>query len=273
MSLPADAMEMLRTTSRTFYIPISRLPSPLLRSVGAAYLCFRAIDEIEDHEDLSTDIKLEQLKQIGRHLQQLCERKVAAEFPKCHPELPEVTQRLPDWLSLVPTDLFSLVAESVGSMADAMAEWVKSGWKIQSENDLERYTDDVAGAVGVLLCQLWQAHDGTLPDPVGASALGRGLQAVNILNNRDTDLSRNVNFFPDGWQKQDMRLYAVTQLNVGAEYVNRLPNGPAKTFSQLPLSLAFATIDSLVRRNQSLSREEVVNLCGDSGQSGSDSGR
>ena len=40
---------MLEETSRTFYIPISRLPGGLQQAVGSAYLCLRAIDEIEDH--------------------------------------------------------------------------------------------------------------------------------------------------------------------------------------------------------------------------------
>jgi hypothetical protein len=52
MNLCGDALEVLKATSRTFYVPISRLPSGLQEAVSSAYLCMRAIDEIEDHPNL-----------------------------------------------------------------------------------------------------------------------------------------------------------------------------------------------------------------------------
>ena len=45
-------MRILKETSRTFYIPVARLPERLQETVAAAYLCMRAIDEIEDNDDL-----------------------------------------------------------------------------------------------------------------------------------------------------------------------------------------------------------------------------
>ena len=44
-----DALTVLKETSRTFYIPITKLPSGVQEAVASAYLCLRAIDEIEDH--------------------------------------------------------------------------------------------------------------------------------------------------------------------------------------------------------------------------------
>src|SRR5690625_7995973 len=52
-----EANQMLKETSRTFYIPITLLGSTLRKTVGSAYLCMRAIDEIEDHETLDPVIK------------------------------------------------------------------------------------------------------------------------------------------------------------------------------------------------------------------------
>lgn len=48
----------------------------------------------------------------------------------------------------------------------------------------------------------------TQTDPNLAVAFGRGLQAVNIIRNRNEDLSRGVDFFPDGWKLKEMFLYA-----------------------------------------------------------------
>ena len=46
MDLRREALEVLKETSRTFYIPISGLPPGLQEAVASAYLCMRAIDEI-----------------------------------------------------------------------------------------------------------------------------------------------------------------------------------------------------------------------------------
>lgn len=43
-----DALSLLKETSRTFYIPISRLPPDLRSAVASGYLCMRAIDAVED---------------------------------------------------------------------------------------------------------------------------------------------------------------------------------------------------------------------------------
>ena len=65
MSVYEKVMEMLRTTSRTFFIPIRRLPAGLQEAVASAYLCMRAIDEIEDHAQLERRVKIRQLRTIS----------------------------------------------------------------------------------------------------------------------------------------------------------------------------------------------------------------
>ena len=70
-------------------------------------------------------------------------------------------------------------------------------WRIESQDDLDRYTHSVAGSVGLLLSDLWAWHDGTRTDRGDAVAYGRGLQTVNIIRNRDEDLGRGADFFPN----------------------------------------------------------------------------
>src|SRR5690625_6638433 len=60
-------MQVLKETSRTYYIPITLLKRDLRLTVGSAYLCMRAIDEIEDHETMDSGVKetlLRKIKQI-----------------------------------------------------------------------------------------------------------------------------------------------------------------------------------------------------------------
>src|SRR5699024_4394333 len=63
-----DAIRVLKETSRTFYIPITFLEKELKHSVACAYLVMRAIDEIEDHEEINNDLKHSLLMQISELL-------------------------------------------------------------------------------------------------------------------------------------------------------------------------------------------------------------
>ncbi len=69
MSVSEDALDMLKKTSRTFFIPISRLPAELQDAVMSGYLCLRAIDEVEDHPRLDNHTKAMLLRSISQTLQ------------------------------------------------------------------------------------------------------------------------------------------------------------------------------------------------------------
>jgi hypothetical protein len=104
--LRQDALKALEETSRTFYIPISRLPPRLQEAVGAAYLCLRAIDEIEDHPSLAGGVKSHLLRNISRTIQASGGRVRVEDLlivlPEFADQLAPVTKRLSDWMSLAP---------------------------------------------------------------------------------------------------------------------------------------------------------------------------
>ena len=52
-----EARQFLKETSRTFYIPITYLSKGLQEAVASAYLCMRAIDEIEITPSFQQKIK------------------------------------------------------------------------------------------------------------------------------------------------------------------------------------------------------------------------
>ena len=68
MNFRNNALQILKETSRTFYIPISRLPRGLQEAVASAYLCMRAIDEVEDHPDLDNASKARLLRRMSLNL-------------------------------------------------------------------------------------------------------------------------------------------------------------------------------------------------------------
>ena len=262
MSIAEEALDMLKRTSRTFFIPISRLPAGLLQdAVMSGYLCLRAIDEVEDHPTLDNPTKALLLRSISRTLQTTF---AAGDFARAlgryQQELAEVTLRVSDWALLAPPSIAPRVWEATATMADRMAQWAENGWTIQSEADLDRYTFGVAGSVGLLLSDLWAWYNATTTNRSHAVGFGRGLQAVNILRNHTEDMARGVDFFPPGWRAEDMQAYARRNLALADAYTNALPPGPVLDFCTIPLALAYATLDSLARGNGKLSRSEVLQI-------------
>lgn len=261
MSLDESTLSVLEATSRTFCIPIVRLPGGLMEAVGSAYLCMRAIDEVEDHPELNTACKASVLTSLSGTLQIPF---TGGELARClHPFrtlLPEVTLRLADWAALAPPEIAPRIWDATATMASRMAAWASSGWSIRTEADLDRYTFCAAGAVGLLLSDLWAWHDGTATNRVHAVAFGRGLQAVNILRNRAEDQARGVDFFPDGWSDAEMQTYARLNLDLADAYTQGLSAGPALEFCRVPLALARATLEAMARGEEKLSRRAVLDL-------------
>ena len=263
MPLKLDAVEMLRRTSRTFYLSIVGLPSGIREAVMSSYLSLRALDEIEDHARLQKQAKIDLLCDISECLQSHdfnVPRRVPMLLKAYGDELPEVTSRMDEWLNLAAKSVRPHILEATSVMARRMAYWVGSEWRINTKHDLDRYTFTVAGAVGVLLSQLWLWYDGTPSRRADAIRYGRGLQAVNILRNRAEDCARGVDFFPKGWAEEDFRVYAKANLSRGDDYVQGFPLGPARRFCQGPQALAYATLEALSRGESKLSRAAVLDL-------------
>jgi farnesyl-diphosphate farnesyltransferase len=264
MNLRRDALQILKETSRTFYIPINLLPPKLQEAVASAYLCMRAIDEIEDHAELDNPTKAKLLRAISLTLQAGVDGFAVdaffAGFSGYEHTLEEVTLRIREWLMLAPETIAPRIWDATAAMADRMAYWAERNWKIDTESDLDRYTFGVAGAVGLLLSDLWTWYDGTQTNRTQAIGFGRGLQAVNILRNHTEDLGRGVDFFPQGWSAANMQEYARRNLALAEAYTKELPTGPALDFCQIPLTLANGTLDALANGKEKLSRSDVLAL-------------
>jgi len=264
MELRKTALEVLAETSRTFYIPISRLPSGLQEAIASAYLCMRAIDEIEDHPDLDNALKAKLLQAISLSFQAadgvIDETSLETLLITHTTLLPEVTTRIGEWAALAPIAIAPRIWDATAAMADRMAYWAEHNWMINTQADLDRYTFCAAGAVGLLLSDLWAWYDGTQTNRAHAVGFGRGLQAVNILRNQSDDLVRGVGFFPEGWGQDEMYAYARRNLALADAYTAALPPGPALNFCRLPLGFAHATLDALAQGEAKLSRTKVLAL-------------
>ena len=265
MNLQNRALETLKQTSRTFYIPIARLPGELQDAVASAYLCMRAIDEIEDTPDLDNYTKARLLRSISLRMQEITDadayNRIGSDLTPYKSVLPEVSLRIGEWAALAPETIAPRIWDATAAMADRMAYWAEENWTITTEADLDRYTFSVAGAVGLLLSDLWSWYDGTTTNRSQAIAFGRGLQAVNIVRNQSEDSLRGVSFVPERWTSKDVQDYARRQLKQADLYIESLPkNSPALSFCQIPYILAKGTLDAIAIGKPKLSRHDVLNL-------------
>ena len=268
MTKTNDLLRMLKETSRTFFIPIVRLPGILQETIGAAYLCMRAIDEIEDHPSLDNNSKAFLLHRLSWAMQaqlgkdDMAKTSLESVFGAYQRVLPEVTLRLSDWLVKVPTQIAPRVWDTTIAMADRMAFWVEKNWEILTEADLDSYTFSVAGSVGLLICDIWAWFDGSQIDREAAIRFGRGLQSVNILRNREEDVARGVDFYPQGWSDADMFAYAHRHIEQAKTAILSVPSSSFRIMVDIPLALAEATLGVLEQGRSKLTRSEVLKIVG-----------
>lgn len=259
--LEKEAMHILKLTSRTFYIPITLLNRQLKLTVASAYLCMRAIDEIEDHETINAAAKEKLLRDTEGLLLKdgaFDKEQYALLIAPYEKELPEVTVRLADWLVVCPEGIREKVQAYTAEMAGGMADWVKKDWHVETKADLDDYTYYVAGLVGVLLSEIWYWYDGTETDQDLAVGFGRGLQAVNILRNQDEDYEeRGVRFIPEGWKRADVFDYARQNLADADAYLEQIKTKNIKLFCRIPLALAKRTLKAMEQGKEKISRQEV----------------
>lgn len=258
---PKDVMRVLKETSRTFYIPIKLLKKDLKEAVSTAYLVYRAIDEIEDHEDIPNDVIstiLMQLSELFKH--PFTEEEYFAIIAPIKDQLPEVSVRLVDWIEACPETAQPIVRETGSEMAYGMSKWADKNWDVRTKEDLDDYTYYVAGIVGVLLSKLWNwsyGYDGD-KDFELSIGFGRGLQAVNILRNEEEDLDeRGVSFVPDGWTRTDLFAYAEENLAKADLYMETLTDKSTIVFCKLPLAFAHKSLDAMKEGREKMNREEV----------------
>ncbi len=253
-----EAIAVLKATSRTFFIPITFLEKELKTTVATAYLCMRAIDEIEDHEELSNNVKSELLIETSKLLLKPFDHTAYMKLLEPYAnQLPEVTLRLADWLTLCPEEIRDTVAASTSEMATGMAKWASKGWIVKTREDLDDYTYYVAGLVGTMLSDIWFWKEGIKTDRELAIGYGRGLQAVNILRNQDEDKIRGVSFVPEGWTRDDLFNYAKENLAKADAYNRSISKRSILMFCKIPLALAHKTLDAMLKGHEKMTRKEV----------------
>jgi farnesyl-diphosphate farnesyltransferase len=120
----------------------------------------------------------------------------------------------------------------------------------------------VAGAVGLLICDIWAWFDGSQIDRLAAIHFGRGLQSVNILRNREEDAQRGVSFFPSGWTEAQMFVFARKNIDLAKASISQISHKSFHSLVDIPLALAEATLQALEAGQPKLTRTQVLQIVG-----------
>jgi len=201
--------DMLRKTSRTFYLSIRQLPTEVGDSLCLAYLMLRVSDYLEDNEIMPPDEKVIALQcwhdimTSDRPAEDLSSTLPTTDFA-ANPDLiaAQNAKIILQALSFLPDELKATIIGHVCDSTLGMARWVKRGPKFTNEADLDDYMHEVAGRVGYLSTEVFAWHypairaqlDRLMPM---ARETGLALQTVNIIRGLRKDFERGWVFIPE----------------------------------------------------------------------------
>jgi farnesyl-diphosphate farnesyltransferase len=277
---PGELESLLARTSRTFALTIPLLDEPLATDVGLAYLLFRIADTLEDAPSWGRDARLVALDSFGEWLvgeeeERVWLETVAAAPPTADEGCLALLARADAVRGAVAArghDLAMAITMDVVRTSSKMAEFVsrqtdEGGLVLADLPDLRDYCYAVAGIVGELLTEMFLVRDPALESERDAlmdlaPAFGEGLQLVNILKDATGDAREGRMYLPPGVDRADVVLLARADLERANAYVALLTRAGAsrsvRTFCELPVRLAEATLDRLDQGAAKLTREEVM---------------
>ncbi len=212
--------KLLRGVSRSFYLTLRILPTPVRESIALAYLVARLSDTLADGANTPAE-------------RQLLSRRSEIE----------------GWLAGSPDrgDIEALWATIRAGQRFDQDRFATPGALPLSEEELDRYAYLVAGCVGEFwteLCAKKIPRFCSLSIPeMGALGVrfGKGLQLVNILRDRHGDLARGRTYVP-AERLSDVLAQARAHLRAAHRYVRGLRNYRLRVACALPLSLAEDTL-------------------------------
>lgn len=212
----APLKQLLKQSSRSFYLTLRVLPGRVRPQIGLAYLLARTTDTIADTEIVPLAQRLDALKKLrerilGRNSAPLnfgelarqqaspAERRLLEKVEDSLAALQKLSlpdrQRIHGVLDIITSGQELDLQRFDGASADNIIA-------LKSANELDDYTYRVAGCVGEFWTQICRAHlfpHAELEDAQlfgDAIRFGKGLQLVNILRDLPADLRKGRCYLP-----------------------------------------------------------------------------
>jgi farnesyl-diphosphate farnesyltransferase len=257
--------QILRDTSRSFYLSIRLLPGGAGDPVALAYLLARATDTIADTADIDVATRQRELAALAGliHGGGAAHDFTAFAARQTNPAECALILRIPDclaWLAAMSGDdqrdiraVLSHIIEGQSLDLQRFAN-VTQPTALQTDAELDRYTYLVAGSVGKFwtrVCERRLPQFSTLSHEQMLSlgvAYGKGLQLVNILRDAGEDLRAGRCYLPaeDPTRLADvMPLWldrAEQGMNAGIEYSCAVRNWRVRLATVLPALIGMRTL-------------------------------
>ncbi|MFW5919067.1 MAG: phytoene/squalene synthase family protein [Halanaeroarchaeum sp.] len=207
--------------SRTFSLTVEALEEPMADYISVGYLLCRVADTVEDAEHVPTDHQRSLLRTFDAVLDPDAETTASAFREEVDEWLPPEPERNDDWAVVAQAPTVVATFESFGEptrgairppvreMIAGMETFLERyrdepGIRIQTYDELERYSHYVAGTVGTLITnlvsddRLSKERSRTLQHT--AEGFGRLLQLVNIAKDVGADAVEEDNvYLPAAW--------------------------------------------------------------------------
>ncbi|MGI8820659.1 MAG: phytoene/squalene synthase family protein [Chthoniobacterales bacterium] len=288
--------EILRRTSRSFYLSIRLLPRALRDPIALAYLLARATDTLADTPEISAGVRATELARLAALLQGRSGDESFEQFAMRQGDDAEraLIRALPQclsWLRTLPAadreDLQRVLANINQGQTLDVQRFANPGTvtALATAGELERYTYLVAGCVGEFWTHVCFRH---LPNFSHRSrdemlslgvAYGKGLQLINILRDAGADLRAGRCYLPltdlasAGLQPGDLLRYpaqgeAILQarraraeqgIAAGIEYACAIRPWRARLATVLPALIGARTL-ALLRNAGPLALEHKVKV-------------
>ncbi len=208
--------ELLKQTSRSFYLTLRVLPRAIRPQIGLAYLLARTTDTIADTEIVPATQRLQALQQLRDRI--LGQRNHVLDFTelahrqglpaerwlleRCDASLAPLRDLSPADLQRVRNVLETIISGQQLDLQRFTDASVGNVLALQNTGELDDYTYRVAGCVGEFWTMLCRAH--LFPNaPLDEAKLlaegvrfGKGLQLVNILRDLPADLRKGRCYLP-----------------------------------------------------------------------------
>lgn len=267
--------DVLKGVSRSFYLSLRLLPTPMRKPAGIAYLLARTSDTIADSAAIPAAQRMAFLELHERQVSGLAEsiswpRSLIDATPDPREKrLLENHTRILGALRETGSVSLDLIREVIATIISGQKLDLERFGNASAQNiialpdvaALDDYTWRVAGCVGVFWTKLGFA---TLGDGFSkascdellelASFYGRGLQLVNILRDLPSDMRAGRCYLPVSDPLDDANLMlafhawrklALRRIHYGMEYSKTLCSKRLRIASSLPAFIGRETLESL----------------------------
>ena len=262
---------ILKSVSRSFYLTIRFLPGPMREPVSLAYLLARATDTIADTAAIPAETRLTTLRELARviageqdfsGIEKNLGEFAAQQSDPAERRLIENLGKAWQWLTkLEPADRADVRALlktiTRGQRLDLERFGNPGATKsLRTAAELEEYTYLVAGCVGEFWTTLGFRKMSNFatrsPEQMArlGIAYGKGLQLINVLRDRSTDLTNGRDYLPaeetgvtplaevfQRWLNQ-----AEERITTGIDYCTSLTNWRVRYATALPALIGKRTI-------------------------------